>query len=214
MIGSYFLPARWRNNNEASTGRPNFVSRQITPVLLSLSRRACVHPIYTIVSVAILASTTYLGLLESSLFDRQTGSSVGHVDFNSLLAGSKNLYTGLETGWKWHVEENGKHHDYDEVWHKHPFKGRHTKRSVALCSSHLRVPRLCVRVPSNRTASSQYSDTAQFLREASARIEESSFIHLSGLYYRLLPSILARVNLPLRLEGNPNLCPCLSVEIQ
>jgi hydroxymethylglutaryl-CoA reductase (NADPH) len=115
MIGSYFLPARWRNTDEAA--KPNFISRQITPTLLYLSRRACVHPIYTIVSVAILASTTYLGLLESTLFDRQGESSVGHVDFNSLLAGSKNLYTGDETAWKWHVEENGKHRDYDEVWH-------------------------------------------------------------------------------------------------
>lgn len=86
-------------------------------MLLSLSRRACIHPIYTLVFVAILASTTYLGLLESSLFDRQTTVShaVGRVDFNTLLQGSKNLFVGEETGWKWVSEDNGRERAIDEV---------------------------------------------------------------------------------------------------
>jgi hydroxymethylglutaryl-CoA reductase (NADPH) len=114
MLGASFLPARLRaSNGAAHAGQPNWLGRQVNPLLHSLSSRACVHPIYTIVSVAVLASTTYLGLLESSLFDRQTALSnaAGRADFDSLLVGSKRLYTSPEVGWKWLVEDNG----YDKV---------------------------------------------------------------------------------------------------
>jgi hydroxymethylglutaryl-CoA reductase (NADPH) len=121
MLGASFLPARLRSSDGAGhTGQPNWLSRQVNPLLLSLSSRACVHPIYTIVSVAVLASTTYLGLLESSLFDRQTaiGSAVGRADFDSLLVGSKRLYTSPEVGWRWLVEDNGHDKVVDDVCHK------------------------------------------------------------------------------------------------
>jgi hydroxymethylglutaryl-CoA reductase (NADPH) len=118
MLGSYLLPARLRGSSDSgASAKPKWLNRRITPVLLLLSRRACIHPIYTLVFVAILASTTYLGLLDSSLFDRQAsiGHSVGRVDFNTLLNGSKRLFVGQETGWKWVTEENGKHRDANEV---------------------------------------------------------------------------------------------------
>jgi hydroxymethylglutaryl-CoA reductase (NADPH) len=99
FFSSFRRPDRSRNNG---TG---FVGRYVNPVLFALSRRACIHPIYTIVSVAILASTTYLGLLESSLFERG-GTSIGRVDFNSLLAGSKTLFAGAESQWKWSVNDS------------------------------------------------------------------------------------------------------------
>jgi hypothetical protein len=91
---------------------PGFFDRSLTPVLLSFAKRACVHPVYTIVSVAILASTTYLGLFESSLFDRRitANNAIGRIDLNYLLAGSKQLYAGPETEWKWttpdHIKDN------------------------------------------------------------------------------------------------------------
>jgi len=118
MLRSYLLPARLRGSDDtAPSAKPKWLSRRVTPVLLSLSRRACVHPIYTLVFVAILASTTYLGLLDSSLFDRQTSTShaVGLVDFDALLQGSKNLFAGQESGWKWIPEPNGIERKADDV---------------------------------------------------------------------------------------------------
>lgn len=118
MLGASFLPARWRTDDDNTAHRkPTWLSRQINPSLGNLSSRATTHPIYTIVCVAILASTTYLGLLESSLFDGQTSVSQagGNVDFDSLVAGSKRLYTNAESNWRWTIEENGFDRKIDDV---------------------------------------------------------------------------------------------------
>ena len=117
MLRSYVLPARQRGSDDNGTSKPKWLSRRVTPVLLSLSRRASLHPIYVLVFVAILASTTYLGLLDSSLFDRQTSAShaPGLVDFDALLQGSKNLFAGPESGWKWIPEPNGMERKADDV---------------------------------------------------------------------------------------------------
>jgi len=61
--------------------------------------------------VALLASTTYIGVLDKGLFDRSNSldNSSGKVDFKTLLAGSKRLRVGEETEWKWQIEEvNGR----------------------------------------------------------------------------------------------------------
>jgi hypothetical protein len=107
MPGAWFFRSNSPPGDGAQHHAPGPVGRHLNPVLLSFSRRACVHPIYTIVSVAILASTTYLGLLESSLFDHHISPThaVGRVDFNNLLSGSKNLYAGPDTAWKWTAEQ-------------------------------------------------------------------------------------------------------------
>jgi hydroxymethylglutaryl-CoA reductase (NADPH) len=117
MIGASFWSKSLLGKGSSDHSPPGVVGRQLTPVLNSFSRRACVHPIYTIVSVAILASTTYLGLLESSLFDRRisVNNAIGRVDFNTLLVGSKRLYTGKDTNWKWSVEETRIHSAADDV---------------------------------------------------------------------------------------------------
>ena len=104
-----FLPSRLRGGYDvnASAARPGWYDRQVTPVLQLLSRRACTHPIHTIVFIALLASTSYLGLLDASLFE-QSGvreATLGKADFNTLLAGSKSLRVGPETSWKWQTEE-------------------------------------------------------------------------------------------------------------
>jgi hydroxymethylglutaryl-CoA reductase (NADPH) len=117
MIGASFWSKSLLGKGSSDHSPPGVVGRQLTPVLNSFSRRACVHPIYTIVSVAILASTTYLGLLESSLFDRRisVNNAIGRIDFNTLLVGSKRLYTGKDTNWKWSVEETRIHNTADDV---------------------------------------------------------------------------------------------------
>ncbi|KAI9717874.1 MAG: hypothetical protein M1812_004401 [Candelaria pacifica] len=110
MLGASFLPARFRGQqNIPGTGKPGWLNTQITGVVQSLSRRACTHPIHTVVFVALLASTTYIGLLEGSLFDR-TGSLDDGSQNNStsLIEGSRTLRTSQQTGWKWQVEGNGK----------------------------------------------------------------------------------------------------------
>jgi hydroxymethylglutaryl-CoA reductase (NADPH) len=66
-----------------------------------------VHPIHTIVVIALLASTTYVGLLEGSLLDtvRDPRNVAGQVDTDALLQGSRNLRLGESTSWKWQAED-------------------------------------------------------------------------------------------------------------
>ncbi|KAI9672360.1 MAG: 3-hydroxy-3-methylglutaryl-coenzyme A (HMG-CoA) reductase isozyme [Caeruleum heppii] len=108
MLGASFLPARFRSPGaEDLNARPGWFNRRVTPGLESLSRRACTHPIHTIVFIALLASTSYLGLLEGSIFRNagDHGSSAGRTDWSSLLAGSKTLWVGPQTAWKWQVQD-------------------------------------------------------------------------------------------------------------
>ncbi|KAI9788129.1 MAG: 3-hydroxy-3-methylglutaryl-coenzyme A (HMG-CoA) reductase isozyme, partial [Candelina submexicana] len=117
MLGGFLLPSRFRGpQNVGGTGRPGWLNTQITAIVQSLSRRACTHPIHTVVFVALLASTTYLGLLEGSLFDGTRSLDDGSpTNFTSLEEGSRTLRTSQETGWKWQVDDNGKVPASDEV---------------------------------------------------------------------------------------------------
>jgi hydroxymethylglutaryl-CoA reductase (NADPH) len=74
-----------------------------TSLVQTLSKRACIHPIHTIVIIALLASTTYVSILENSLFDRSAmrwafGGSKKNL---SLMDGSARVAVGEETQWKW-----------------------------------------------------------------------------------------------------------------
>lgn len=111
-----FLPRRFRSGEEPlPEGRPSWTNRKTTSALLTLSQQAANFPVYIILGAAVLASTTYLGLVESGLFERQTlSSAAGRADVHDLLAGSKNLYIGAETSWKW-SEDHSRYHDADEV---------------------------------------------------------------------------------------------------
>lgn len=108
MLGASFLPARFRNDHgHGSTSNPGYLNRKITPLLQSVSGRAFNHPIRTIVFVALLASTSYIGLLEGSLFDGAglAGDGVGGTDFNTLIESGKRVQLGPETAWKWQMED-------------------------------------------------------------------------------------------------------------
>ncbi|EWC43606.1 hypothetical protein DRE_01493 [Drechslerella stenobrocha 248] len=48
-----------------------------TPLFSPLSKRASAHPIHTIVAIALLASATYVALLEVSLFETRSDDSLG-----------------------------------------------------------------------------------------------------------------------------------------
>lgn len=55
-----------------------------------------------------MASTSYVGFLQSSLFETMPSVAVtnGQVHMDALLAGSKTLYLGEETGWRWQNGES------------------------------------------------------------------------------------------------------------
>ncbi|KAI9707980.1 MAG: 3-hydroxy-3-methylglutaryl-coenzyme A (HMG-CoA) reductase isozyme [Bogoriella megaspora] len=119
---SSYIPARLQGSMDAAENTtPGWFSGTVTPVLQSLSRRACSHPIHTIGFIAVLASTAYMGLLESSLFEPPvpTTTEPGKTDFTTLLAGSKRLRLGEDTTWRWQVEDNGKDIVRQEVQQLH-----------------------------------------------------------------------------------------------
>ncbi len=109
MLGASFLPARLRHEHgPATTSNPGYLNRQITPLLQTIARSAFTHPIHTIVFVAFLASTCYVGVLEGSLFDRANlGGEFGSTDINSLVEGGRSLRLGQETSWKWETVNGG-----------------------------------------------------------------------------------------------------------
>lgn len=117
MLGASFLPARFRGADSQNVpSRPSYLNKKLSPLLQSLSRRSCTHPIHTIVFVALLASTSYIGLLEGSLFEsgRSTANASQGVDLASLQDGRRHLKVGQETGWKWQPESRDVA-DFDNV---------------------------------------------------------------------------------------------------
>ncbi|KAB8235064.1 3-hydroxy-3-methylglutaryl-coenzyme A (HMG-CoA) reductase isozyme [Aspergillus alliaceus] len=106
-MAATLVPRKWRATNVDGDTEPSWLKRQVTSGLQSISRRACAHPIHTIVVVALLASTTYVGLIEGSIFDsiRNPKNVAGQVDVDTLLQGGRNLRLGESTSWKWQVED-------------------------------------------------------------------------------------------------------------
>ena len=81
-MATSLITRHFRSAGEDRDSEPGWLKRQVTSGLQSISRRACVHPIHTIVVIALLASTTYVGLLEGSFFDtvRNPRDLAGQVD--------------------------------------------------------------------------------------------------------------------------------------
>lgn len=115
------IPRRFRAASQEETPEPSWFKKQVTGTLQTVSRRACAHPIHTIVAIALLASTTYVGLLEGSIFDafRHAGSGPGQVNPASFLHGSRVLRLGEKTAWRWQIEDNGAF-DPSEVGYNFP----------------------------------------------------------------------------------------------
>lgn len=107
-MATSFISKRLRSTEQGQEAEPTWLRRQVTSGLQCISRRACVHPIHTIVVIAILASTTYVGLLEGSLFDaaRNPRNIAGQLDAETLLQGSRSLRLGESTSWKWQAEDS------------------------------------------------------------------------------------------------------------
>lgn len=105
MRGSSLIPRQFRGDAD-DAGEPGWLSRQVTGALQSVSLRACRHPIHTIVAIALLASTTYVGLLDGSLVEPSKGASAGQVDVASIVGGGRNLHLGPDTQWRWQVDNS------------------------------------------------------------------------------------------------------------
>jgi len=105
MLGASLIPARWRGfYSPQDPAKPGPYSKHITPLLQSVTRRTCTHPIHSIVFCALIASTTYIGLLETGLFEPSTKFNNNQVDFSALSQGSRTLHAGPETVWEWQPE--------------------------------------------------------------------------------------------------------------
>lgn len=108
MLGASFLPARFRSDHgHVAPSNPGYFHRHITSVLQTVARQAFTHPIHTIVFVALLASTSYIGVLEGTLFDptSSTSNTSQATDLSSLVDGARQLKVGEATGWKWQAEK-------------------------------------------------------------------------------------------------------------
>ena len=96
---SLFLPTRARR---ASTAEQSILSTWINAlsatVFRALRHRSFLSPVYMIVIVAALVSTTYVHFLGSGHSDLVISTN---VDWTSLMEGSRQLQVGAETGWKW-----------------------------------------------------------------------------------------------------------------
>ncbi|KAL2263330.1 hypothetical protein VTK26DRAFT_7210 [Humicola hyalothermophila] len=104
MIASNFLPSRFRGEQPSTQNvAPSWLNKKVTPLLQVLSRLTSTHPIHTIVIVALLASSSYIGLLEESLFDATRG--VRGAEWSSLVEGSRVLRAGEDTAWKWQPQD-------------------------------------------------------------------------------------------------------------
>src|SRR6478735_3405053 len=106
-MASILLPKRFRGEapvTEKTT--PSWASKRLTPIAQFLSRLACSHPIHTVDVVAVLASTSYVGLLQESLFNTDVESAtLGKADWSTLVEGSRVLRAGPETAWNWKAVE-------------------------------------------------------------------------------------------------------------
>jgi hydroxymethylglutaryl-CoA reductase (NADPH) len=73
-----------------------------TPAFSRLSRSACTHPIHTIVIIALLASTTYVSMLENSLFDKSFSAwSYASPRRADLMDGHVEVAVNEATAWQW-----------------------------------------------------------------------------------------------------------------
>ncbi|KAI5459087.1 hydroxymethylglutaryl-coenzyme A reductase-domain-containing protein [Mariannaea sp. PMI_226] len=101
-MASSFLPRRFRGETAAApNAAPSWASKRFTPLVQFLSRLACSHPIHTVVIVAVLASTSYVGLLQESFNNNVDSPVVGKADWSNLVEGSRLLLASPDNAWEW-----------------------------------------------------------------------------------------------------------------
>ncbi|KAL5118576.1 3-hydroxy-3-methylglutaryl-coenzyme A (HMG-CoA) reductase isozyme [Pleosporales sp. CAS-2024a] len=157
MLG--FLTGRWHAPRDAAMARPGWYDGHIAPVLLAVARKACTHPIHTIVTIAFVASYSYLGVLDQGLLERDADAAAhqaGRLDFHTLLAGSKQLRIGPDTSWQWDAHTHA---------HAHAARPAHDVALVTLVfpdTSTLHSPPPQRAVPANLSAELLPSSSSSF----------------------------------------------------
>ncbi|KAL9055035.1 MAG: hypothetical protein Q9162_003800 [Coniocarpon cinnabarinum] len=103
MLRATVNTVRRGSSSTRAADKPGWFQSWLVPQLQSITRATCTHPIHTITIIGVLASTAYIALLESSLFEPPTRVDlpVGHTDIATFLGGSKTLHAGTDTEWKW-----------------------------------------------------------------------------------------------------------------
>ncbi|KAI1827467.1 3-hydroxy-3-methylglutaryl-coenzyme A reductase [Xylaria intraflava] len=103
ITASSFLPARFRGEQPSDVqAPPSKANKKITPILQFFARLSCSHPVHTIVVIALLASTAYVGAMRESLLDAtRNAKNARNAEWSSLVEGSRVLSTGPEVGWRW-----------------------------------------------------------------------------------------------------------------
>ncbi|EXL39542.1 hydroxymethylglutaryl-CoA reductase (NADPH) [Fusarium oxysporum f. sp. radicis-lycopersici 26381] len=99
MLG--FLPKLFRRAEypDEKPDPPSKANKKITPILQYIASISCNHPLYTICVIAVLASTTYVGIVKNSLYGATV--SVRQTEWSSLAQGSSSVFASPETSWEW-----------------------------------------------------------------------------------------------------------------
>ena len=109
MLRATVNTMRRSSTNARAVTTPNWFQAWLIPRVQTIARATCTHPIHTITIIAILASTTYIALLDSSLFEPPTRVDLtpGQIDITNFLDGSKTLHAARDTEWKWQNVDDG-----------------------------------------------------------------------------------------------------------
>jgi hydroxymethylglutaryl-CoA reductase (NADPH) len=107
IAASSFLPSRFRGEQPSDVhAPPSKANKKLTPILQFFAKLSCSHPVHTIVVIALLASTAYVGVMRESLLD--VTRNVRNAEWSSLVEGSRVLRTGPETSWKWQAFDSNR----------------------------------------------------------------------------------------------------------
>ncbi|KAI0474179.1 3-hydroxy-3-methylglutaryl-CoA reductase [Xylariaceae sp. FL0804] len=100
IAAASFLPSRFRGETPGDAQLPpSRLKKAATPILQFVAKISSIHPIHTLVIVALLVSTTYVGVVKESLLDVTRKDR--NAEWSSLVEGSRSLSTGPETQWRW-----------------------------------------------------------------------------------------------------------------
>ncbi|GKT48777.1 3-hydroxy-3-methylglutaryl-coenzyme A reductase [Colletotrichum spaethianum] len=101
--GAYARRGKSFQNSNAS-----WLNKKVTPFLQLLPRLTSVHPIPVVTFVALLASFTYIVLLEDTLSSGADGFAVNstQTDWSSLTRGSLRLQAAPDSNWTWRGDDS------------------------------------------------------------------------------------------------------------
>ena len=89
--------------------KSDWVQHQVTKGLRAVICQVCRHPIHTLLATSLIATTTYLQVLEVTFRAANLGLSsktdAAPLDVESFLWGSRSLRVGETSSWRWQVDD-------------------------------------------------------------------------------------------------------------